>query len=135
MPEYRDDILDVIAGLQAGQAGQFSSGQRRPPQTKASAGWVMPNRIEPEAPDDGAHIYVVNGEMRWKSETGQDYSLIPPEIPKAARTEIAANMTAGATAPASYDQDYVARLRDDVREVRAQLNALINSLRDANMSF
>lgn len=131
MPEYADDILDDIADLQRGQAGQFSSGQKRAPLTKASAGWALPTRSAPLAPASGGHIYGSGSELRWRSSNGSDYSLVPVEIPIAAPVSNAANMTAGATAPASYDQDYVTRLRDDVREVRAQLNALLTSLRNA----
>lgn len=133
MPEYEYDIIKDISDLQREQAGQFSAGQKRQPITKASAGWEMPNRVAPQAPPNGAHIYAIGNVLRWKSADGSDYSLVPVQVPQAAYVDIAANMTAGATAPASYDQDYVTRLRDDVREVRAQLNALINSLRASGL--
>ena len=132
MPDYADDILKDIADLQRGQAGQFAASQKRAPQTKASAGWEMPNRIEPQAPPNGAHIYAIGDVLRWKSADGSDYSLVPQEFPQGGAVASPANMTAG-TSPASYNQDYTQRMRDDIADIHEQLKALLASLRAADI--
>ncbi len=134
MPDYQDDLLKDIADTKRAQGVALGAAQKRKPIKKASEGWVLPSRDTPDPPEDGGHIYANNaGEPYWVKSNGTIYDLSPQEIPVADPVDIAANMTAGATAPGSYSQDYTERLRDDVREVRAQFNALINSLRAAGL--
>lgn len=132
MPEYEDDILTDIADLKRTQAGQFSAGQKRQPITKASAGWEMPNMIPPSAPADGAHIYVVDGEMRWKSEAGQDYSLIPVEVPVADPVASAGNILSG-DAPGTYNATWGQHVYEGLVDVKNQLNAALSALRAAGL--
>lgn len=131
MPEYADDILDDIADLERSQAGQFGSGQKRQPITKASAGWELPSRSTPSPPASGAHLYASGSTLRWRSSNGSDYSLIPPTVPQGVAVDNPDAMSAG-SAPGSYNQAYVQALRDDIAEVRAQLIALLDSLRGSS---
>ncbi len=132
MPEYKPDILKDIADLQRGSAAQFSSSQKRQPITTASAGWVMPNRIPPSAPTDGAHIYAVDGEMRWKSESGQDYSLVPVEVPVAPAVANADPIVSG-NAPATYNDTWGQHIYEGLVDVKDQLNAVLAALRAAGL--
>lgn len=132
MPTYKPDFLKNIADLTRTQSKQFSSAQQRAPLTKASAGWVMPNYITPQAPADGAHIYVVNDEMRWKSASGADYSLVPVEVPSASAVTNAGNIVSG-NAPATYNDTWGQNIYEGLVDVKNQLNAALSALRAAGL--
>ncbi len=95
MPEYRADILKTIGDVVRQQPIAFGAAQKKLPLTQASKGWKMPNMVPPSAPADGAHIYVVGNEMRWKSANGSDYSLIPVQVPVAPAVANAGNIVSG----------------------------------------
>ncbi|MEV0830907.1 MULTISPECIES: hypothetical protein [Streptosporangiaceae] len=132
MPEYPDDILADIAGMRK-QLGQlFGSGQQRPPITQASAGLIMPDRTSPTPPASGVHYFSKDNRPTAITADGDEYDLVPIPPLRAQPVDIAANMTSGTIGGAPNAAQYNA-LYNDVREVRAQLNALINSLRAAGI--
>jgi len=103
--------------------------KNREPLTEASAGWILRDRDDPETPAGGVHIYAQGGEFYVRTGAGLIRDIIPPQ---AAAVAIAANMTSAEIGSAPNSVQYN-NLRADVVEVRAQLNALINSLRAAGI--
>jgi hypothetical protein len=132
---YQRGLEDRIADLERQVQQLFSSIQNRQGITSASAGLVIPPRSTPPAPDSGGHIYASGTEPYWMDSSGASYTLKSEPFPIAARTEIVPNMTAGATAPGSYDQNYIERLREDVRATREAVNETINNDRAAGQTF
>jgi hypothetical protein len=115
------EIRDLKAAVQQLQ----TSGAKRSPLVEASAGWVLRQMDTPAIPPSGdVHIYASGGRFRALS-TLDDVPLVNRQGGPVA---IAANMTSGTISGAPTMAQYNA-LYADVVEVRAQLNALINSLR------
>ncbi|GAA3416248.1 hypothetical protein [Streptosporangium vulgare] len=97
----------------------------RAPLIEASRGWILRQMSQPSIPPSGdVHIYASGGRLRALS-TLDDVPLVNRQ---GAAVAIAANMTSGTIAGSPTMAQYNA-LYNDVVEVRAQLNALINSLR------
>ncbi|WP_433363970.1 hypothetical protein [Streptosporangium sp. CA-115845] len=132
MPEYPDDILADIADMRKQLSQLFGSGQQRPPITQASAGLIMPNRASPDAPASGVHYFAKSNRPTALAANGTEYDLVPIPPLRAQPVDIAANMVSGPIGGAPNATQYN-NLYNDVREVRAQLNALINSLRAAGI--
>ncbi|MFI6510146.1 hypothetical protein ACIBCT_21280 [Streptosporangium sp. NPDC050855] len=132
MPDYPDDILADIAAMRRQQGQLFSSGQQRAPIRRASDGLIMSDRTSPTPPASGVHYFSKNNRPTALTADGDEYDLVPIPPLQAQPVDIAANMTSGNIAGAPTMAQYNA-LRADVLEVRAQLNALINSLRAAGI--
>lgn len=82
MPEYQDDLLKEIAELKRQVAQLAASAQRRDALTKASQGWVLPNRSTPSTPQSGAHLYAANGQLMVRQSNGSTFAIEPaPEVP------------------------------------------------------
>lgn len=115
------DIRDLKAAVQQLQ----TAGAKRSPLIEASAGWVLRQMSTPAIPPSGdVHIYASGGRLRALS-TLDDVPLVNRQ---GAAVAVAANMTSGPIAGSPTMAQYNA-LYNDVLEVRAQLNALILSLR------
>lgn len=82
MPEYQDDLLKEIAELKRKLAQLAAAVQRRDALTKASGGWVIPNRSTPSTPQSGAHLYAANGQLMVRQSNGSTFAIEPaPEVP------------------------------------------------------
>lgn len=82
MPEYQDDLLREIAELKRQVAQLAASAQRRDALTKASQGWVLPNRSTPSTPQSGAHLYAANGQLMVRQSNGSTFAIEPaPDVP------------------------------------------------------
>jgi len=82
VPEYQDDLLKEIAELKRQVAQLAASAQRRDALTKASQGWVLPNRSTPSTPQSGAHLYAANGQLMVRQSNGSTFAIEPaPEVP------------------------------------------------------
>jgi len=130
MPDlFPSDFLQDVAeiGKDARQAKTLAGA--RAPLTEASAGWILRDRADPDTPPDGVHIYAQDGEFYVRTAGGIDRNIIPL---RAAPVAIAANMTSGQIGGAPTQAQYN-NLQSDAVEIRAQLNALINSLRAAGI--
>lgn len=113
---------------------------RRPPLTKASAGWILPNRSAPSTPSGGAHIYGSGGQVRVRTSGGQDFAIEPaPEVPFTQGAAVTSPPVF--TSPSNPNKDdpdamhaaYQA-LRDDCQSgLRSTLISLLNSLRNAGI--
>ncbi|GAA0853529.1 hypothetical protein ACFQVD_26410 [Streptosporangium amethystogenes subsp. fukuiense] len=104
----------------------------RAPLTEASRGWILRAMPAPDTgelgPDD-VWIHARSGQL-WASSQSGDVPLV--QVPQAAPVAIAANMASGQIGGAPTQTQYN-NLQSDAVEIRAQLNALINSLRAAGI--
>lgn len=132
LTKFPGDDADDFAGLRKAVDELQALLRARAPLTEASKGWVLRAMPAPDTGDldpDDVWIHARSGRL-WVSSQSGDIPLV--EVPQAAPVGIAADMTSGTIGGTPNAAQYNA-LRADALEVRAQLNALINSLRAAGI--
>jgi hypothetical protein len=97
----------------------------RAPLIEASRGWILRQMGTPSIPPSGdVHIYASGGRLRARS-TLDDVPLVDRQGgPVAIVSPMSSGPISGSPTMAQYNALYA-----DVLEIRAQLNALINSMR------
>lgn len=132
MDNFPDDQSRLVRRLQRDVSDAQGSAGRRPPLTKASAGWQIPNTGTPDPPADGGHLFVASDDPFWIDKDGIISPLKSPDFPQASPVASPPNMTAGATAPGSYSTVYVEALREDIRALRETVFLLMTALRTSS---
>lgn len=122
MPDdkYPSDPMQDLRDLQRTVADEQAVG--RPPLIEASAGWVLRHRSFPDTPPAGdVHIFANSGRLWVVSTLGS--------VPLEGRTGSAVASVATSDADATYSGNEQAL----INELKAQVNALLASLRNAGI--